>query len=734
MKKSNLIRFAISATCIALLFATMVDLPDVVRTLASFTAGSVMLAFALVALDRFTMTYKWLLLLRSVNRPLSLMQGMTVYCTSTLLGSFLPTTAGGDVIRGVWATRLGLSGAHVAASIVVERFVGFLCVVLLALVSQVYLATRTHLTTGLHLVFAIGICIFVAAFIAVALLLHPRGQRLVVALLPERVQKIGLVKKLLSVLDACRELGAERSTLLAFFCMTLAEQFLPVASIIVLARGLDLDVAPGWIFSGVMSSLIVARLPISIDGIGVFDSLFATLMALGGMPPDASVAIAFAGRILQMLACAPWALTFFFMRRSLQLSDSGSLAEATDEGPAQGASSGGRPLRVGIMLRHYEQQNTGVRVYTRNLLPILFRRAPQHQFVLMYQNAALIGTYRGYPNVKEIAIDLPGSVAWDQIGVPWRAFREDIDVLFNPKFTVPLVRRGPKLFVLHSAEWFAIPEHFLWYDRLYLKLAIPMYLKCATAIVAVSNAVKRDAVKFRNVAPEKIAVIHDGFDASVFTPTSDVIRRDQVASRYTLPRHFVLWVGQLESRKNVGRLLEAFARIKDRVPHDLVFAGAQRFSFPMAMGVEKELERVSELGLEGRVHFPGWIAHADLPVVYSMADLFALPSLHEGFGIPLLEAMACGCPVVTANTSAPPEVTAGAAYLVDPLDVEDIASGMLEMLTNEPLRLAKAAAGLERAKAFSWDKCALNVLALIERLAYDSESGRVQQRSRSPAL
>jgi glycosyltransferase involved in cell wall biosynthesis/uncharacterized membrane protein YbhN (UPF0104 family) len=733
--KTNVVRILISVICLGLLFATMVDLSDVAKTFMSFSATSVALAFAFVVLDRFTMTFKWLLLLRSVDRHMPLVQGMTVYCTSTLLGSFLPTTAGSDVIRGVWATRLGLGGAHVTASIVVERFIGFLSVVLLALAAQLYLATRTDLSSGVQLVFAAGVCLFIAAFVAACLLLHPRSQQWMVAAMPARIRGLSIVRKLLSVLDACRELGAARSTLLTFFVLTLFEQFLPVASVIVLAKGLGIEVASGWVFSGVMSSLIVARLPISIDGIGVYDGLFATLMTLGGVPAEASVAIAFAGRILQMAACAPWALAFLSVRRSWHSSANTKLQSAWEPmREVADLSLEPQPLCVGIMLRHFEQKDGGVRVYTRSVLPALFARAPQHRFIVMYQNPKLVGTYRRFRNVREVVIGVRGSVLWDQLGVPWCVLREGIDVLFNPKFTVPLLVRTPKLFVLHGSEWFTIPQHFLWYDRLYLKIAVPMYFKAATAFVAVSNAVKRDAVRYMRADGGKIATIHNGYDASIFQRETDSVRREVVAARYRLPAHFILWVGQLESRKNVARLLHAFAKIKDRVPHDLVFSGEQRFSFPMAAGVEKDLALVHELGLEDRVHFPGWIAHDDLPVVYSLADLFALPSLHEGFGIPLLEAMACGCPIVTANSCTPPEVTAGAAYLVDPLDVGDIASGLLEMLSNEPLRMAKAAAGLERARDFSWDKCAAQVLQLIERTAHQPQALQLSERTRSPAV
>jgi glycosyltransferase involved in cell wall biosynthesis len=125
---------------------------------------------------------------------------------------------------------------------------------------------------------------------------------------------------------------------------------------------------------------------------------------------------------------------------------------------------------------------------------------------------------------------------------------------------------------------------------------------------------------------------------------------------------------------------------------------------------------IEELGIADRVCFPGWVTHGDLPAVYCLADLFAFPSLYEGFGIPLLEAMACGCPIVTANTCAPPEVTAGAAYLVDPLRVDDIAQGMRTVIADQALRARLIARGMQRAADFSWEKCATEVLAVFESL------------------
>lgn len=374
-------------------------------------------------------------------------------------------------------------------------------------------------------------------------------------------------------------------------------------------------------------------------------------------------------------------------------------------------------MRIGVMLRHFEQKDGGVKVYTNRLLPLLFAKGAGHHFTLIYQNPKLVGTYRNYPNVEEISLRLPGTVLWDQVGIPWVASRRKLDLVFNPKFTVPLLGSFRKVFVLHGSEWFVIPRHFLWYDQLYLKVAVPMYFRAASGFIAVSDAVKRDAVSYTGVPEHKVAAIQNGFDPALFKVIDDRDRLAAVAQKHRLPDRFLLWVGQIESRKNIGRLLQAFARVAPTIPHKLVLAGAQRFTFPMAAGAERELKLIDELGLQDRVHFAGWVSHDDLPALYNLADLFVFPSLHEGFGIPLLEAMACGCPIVTANTCAPPEVTGDAACLTDPLSVDSIAAGIAGMLANEQLREKMIERGLRRSKDFSWDRCADEVLTFLESLA-----------------
>ena len=362
------------------------------------------------------------------------------------------------------------------------------------------------------------------------------------------------------------------------------------------------------------------------------------------------------------------------------------------------------------MLRHFEQQEGGVKVYTKSVLPKLFALGGSHRYVLIYQNPKLIGTYASYPNVEEVAVEIPGTVLWDQIAVPWIARKMRLDLIFNPKITIPFFTTAKKVYVVHGAEKFAVPEQFPRLDRWYFRLLMPLYCRYADAVVSVTETVKVAVVKHLHADPRKVFAINNGYDATLFRPTDDPQRLRDIRTRYRLPERFILWAGQFEPRKNVPRLLRAFAAIRAKFPHMLVLAGGQRGN------PRSELKVIDELGLADRVIFPGWIPHADLPAVYALADLFVFPSLHEGFGIPLLEAMACGCPIVTANTGSPPEVVAGAARLVDPLQIDSIADGMEAVLSEHALKTDMIARGLVRAKDYSWDKCAAELLAMLDSL------------------
>jgi glycosyltransferase involved in cell wall biosynthesis len=367
-------------------------------------------------------------------------------------------------------------------------------------------------------------------------------------------------------------------------------------------------------------------------------------------------------------------------------------------------------MKIGVMLRHMEQHHGGVLVYTHNLLREMLALETPHEFVLIYRNPDLIGAYGDGNRVRETAVQAPSALVWDQLAVPWLDRKEKFDVIFNPKFTVPLISQAKKVFVLHGSEWFVIPEAYLWYGRWYDKTFTSLYCRTANAVITVSQAVKEDIVRFTGVTPEKVVPVHNGYDPHRFRVIEDAQYLAAVRHVYQLPERFILWSGQIYPPKNVGRLLEAFAKVTDEIPHTLVIAGEERWR------AKEDVARIARLGIADRVQFTGWVSHDALPAFYNLAELFVLPSLHEGFGIPLLEAMACGCPVLTATTGSPPEVVADAGYLVDPIKVDDIAAGMCKVLSNSELRGVLVAKGLERVKEFSWKKCAQETLGVLERV------------------
>jgi glycosyltransferase involved in cell wall biosynthesis len=229
--------------------------------------------------------------------------------------------------------------------------------------------------------------------------------------------------------------------------------------------------------------------------------------------------------------------------------------------------------------------------------------------------------------------------------------------------------------------------------------------------VAISQTTKNDLIELMNIPPEKIRVIYDGVSPS-FRLIDDQVHLARVASKYSLPNQFLLFVGLFGPRKNIAGILQAYAILKKKhhASHHLVMVGERGWRY------RTDLELVQRLGLENDVVFPGFVEDEDLPAVYNLADVFIFPSLYEGFGLPVLEAMACGTPVVTSNLSALPEVVGTSGVLVDPRDPEEIALGVHRLLSNSKLASSLVKAGLERSSHFTWENAAEQLMAVFQEL------------------
>ena len=366
-------------------------------------------------------------------------------------------------------------------------------------------------------------------------------------------------------------------------------------------------------------------------------------------------------------------------------------------------------MRIAVMLRHLGHERGGIGTYTRQLLAALLRIDAGNEYLLLYRDAGLLGTYAQHPNVEEAVLSAPSALLWDQVAVPRAARRAGIDVVFNPKLSVPVLTRARTILIMHGAEWFVSPRTFSIPYRIYHRVFAPIYARKAAAIVTPSRDAAGKVQDHLRLPRGKMVPIHHGL-APHFRPVTDRNALAAVRQKHRLPEQYILWVGQVYPTKNLPRILLAFAELRRRFPHKMVIVGSRSWK------AERELVTIRSHGLESDVILTGHVPDEDLPAIYSMASLLLAPSLYEGFGLCLLEAMACGCPVVTSRAGACPEVAGDAAALVDPHDVEAIVDAAAVILSYPQVARMMVESGLRRVKEFSWETCARETLALFERV------------------
>ncbi|WP_198134494.1 glycosyltransferase family 4 protein [Geotalea uraniireducens] len=285
------------------------------------------------------------------------------------------------------------------------------------------------------------------------------------------------------------------------------------------------------------------------------------------------------------------------------------------------------------------------------------------------------------------------------------------DIFFGTNFRGVFTGSAKTVLTIHDMAHEYFPDAVDEVNIGYLKNELPQAAKKAHLLIADSENTKKDIMRFLDVPEEKVRVIYLGVDEG-FKPLPDPDLQATVRDRYRLPSRFILFVGTVQPRKNLDGLMRAYAQLCARpdFSHTLVIAGGSGWKN------EGLKELIRTLGLGEKVHFTGYVDETDLPVIYNLADLFVFPSFYEGFGLPLLEAMACGVPVVSSNASCLPEVAGDSALLVYPHSVEDIAAGIARLLGDEALRRTCIERGRERAKLFTWEKCARETLDVFRTI------------------
>jgi glycosyltransferase involved in cell wall biosynthesis len=307
--------------------------------------------------------------------------------------------------------------------------------------------------------------------------------------------------------------------------------------------------------------------------------------------------------------------------------------------------------------------------------------------------------------------DGPWPLYWpqEQFVWPFQLRRSRADLFYSPYFVAPVATSRPVVITVHDLIFDRYPAYMphAW-SRPYYRLLMAFSTRRARRIVAVSEATAADLARLYRVPPHKVSVVLEAPDPSLCLPAS-AAEQETLRRRLGITAPFLMSVGTRRPHKNQARLVRAFATVAGQIAHDLVFAGPADERFP-----DEARRTAEEAGLQDRIHFLGWVSEADLRTLYALADLVALPSLVEGFGLPALEAMACGTPVLAADTSSLPEVVGDAGVLVDPYDEGALAQALVQLLRDPGWRDRLSQAGRARAAEFSWRQTAGGVLQALE--------------------
>ncbi|MGQ9630788.1 MAG: glycosyltransferase family 4 protein [bacterium] len=369
-------------------------------------------------------------------------------------------------------------------------------------------------------------------------------------------------------------------------------------------------------------------------------------------------------------------------------------------------------MRIGLDACGLTRDRTGVGSYAHQLIAHLTKVDDENEYVLFGNKPRRTSLSDFSPPLEGHLADVPLDSLWMQAYLPFKLRKEGIEIFHGLSFTVPLAFGGPRIATIHDITAFMPEGIHTPSTRLKHRLFARASARSAQRIIAVSENTKRDAMALLGIGEERIRVIHLGVSRE-YRPISDVVELERVRRKYGLPERFILFVGTLEPRKNAVGLIEAYGRLVSHMSDvpKLVIAGKRGWLF------EGIFQRVRELRLEDRIIFPGFVDSGDLPGLYNLAEVFVWPTLYEGFGLPPLEAMACGVPVVTSNTSSIPEVVGDGALKVNPRDPGEIAEAISCVLGDRSLRDSLRKKGLERAKGFTWEECARRTVEVYSEFA-----------------
>jgi len=366
--------------------------------------------------------------------------------------------------------------------------------------------------------------------------------------------------------------------------------------------------------------------------------------------------------------------------------------------------------KIALEARSLSTLGGGVRTYTKEVINRILSGNINADYFVYYDADRYLGTFKG-ESVKEKVVNVWHPlmrIAWDYFFLPAALRRDKIDFVHYFKPATTPFKKPRAIATMYDVIPLLYPETQTKIQLAYWKNQLPLVAKTCEHLLTISECSKKDIVEQLQVSPEKITVTPLGVDAR-YAPVSE-IEKNIVAEKYKLPKDFILYLGTIEPRKNVARLVRAYNRVAENIPHDLVLAGKWGWSFE---DVEKEIVKSP---FKNRIKVLAHVEHESLPALYSTAAVFVFPSLYEGFGLPPLEAMACGTPVITSNVSSLPEVVGDYALKINPLDEVALAEAMEKIVSDSALRERLITGGLVWAKKFNWDRTAQLTMDVYRKL------------------
>ncbi|MEO0077059.1 MAG: glycosyltransferase family 1 protein [candidate division WOR-3 bacterium] len=373
-------------------------------------------------------------------------------------------------------------------------------------------------------------------------------------------------------------------------------------------------------------------------------------------------------------------------------------------------------MKIAINILAAKSQYHGIGVYASNILPHVFSKMANAEIYLLKRKGSFLmfnTNFEKQITVKDIELTGPRRIIWEWFSLPHFIKSQKLDILWGVCNFLPPVKSCKYIVTIHDLAPFVLPRSLPLVRRTYYRNCFTNSIRLADKIIVVSKSLKNDLIKYFPESAKKIIVIHCGL-AEKFHPVVSKEQINKVRGKYRLPANFIFTLGVLEPKKNIERLILAYIELKkshSNLPK-LVIGGPRSYGWNNS----KIFNLVTKYKLSDEIIFTDFIDHTDLPEIYSISTIFVLPSLYEGFGLPVIEAMACGTPVITSNISSLPEVAGDAAVLVNPYSVSEIANAIKEVLSNEKERQLMVERGLENVKRFNWEKAAQKVIEVFEEV------------------